>query len=226
MSFTESGHACQWWHAQVPHKHPFSDTDRYPELKNAKNYCRNPGNLLSGPWCYTTNHSTVRELCPVGERVCKGKRCKKSKLCVVIYRCFVLASFLALVKKPTSPTAVSTGPITIIESSGTALVSPLFAPIKFKCLRFDYVLKPNATGNEAIKVFFLDVKGDSLTITTFLGTGTRDWRKAFVKIPHDVEVYVKIEAIGLRADDWKTGDVAIDNVAISTCSESKGEESS
>lgn len=29
------------------------------------NYCRNPGNTMSGPWCYTTSDSVQKELCDI-----------------------------------------------------------------------------------------------------------------------------------------------------------------
>jgi len=62
---TRSGHVCQSWFSQCPHRHrhPLAD---YPELINASNYCRNPGGQApNGPWCYTTDRYTRWEYCNV-----------------------------------------------------------------------------------------------------------------------------------------------------------------
>ena len=65
VSVTRSGHVCQSWSSQCPHRHdhPLSE---YPELVNASNWCRNPGGQgPHGPWCYTTNSSVRWEYCDV-----------------------------------------------------------------------------------------------------------------------------------------------------------------
>ncbi|XP_075409978.1 plasminogen isoform X2 [Tenrec ecaudatus] len=63
VAVTVSGHTCQHWSSQTPHKH-----DRTPEnfpCKNLEeNYCRNPDGETS-PWCYTTDSETRWEYCKV-----------------------------------------------------------------------------------------------------------------------------------------------------------------
>ncbi|KAK6180051.1 hypothetical protein SNE40_012270 [Patella caerulea] len=63
-SRTKSGHTCQSWTSNKPHQHFYSA--RYPELaKDGNNYCRNPGNEESEPWCFTTNKNVVKEMCNI-----------------------------------------------------------------------------------------------------------------------------------------------------------------
>lgn len=74
-----SGKYCQRWHAQKPiHQVQTGITDIYfPEQNtlSASNYCRNPSQSESGPWCYTigTNES---EGCNVP--LCSSKQCRIS----------------------------------------------------------------------------------------------------------------------------------------------------
>ncbi|CAF89668.1 unnamed protein product, partial [Tetraodon nigroviridis] len=82
VNVTRSGTPCQHWNHQVihfclcdwkselglllPHQHQLS-ADVIPELKNSRNYCRNPGGVSDRPWCYTSNPSVRWESCPVPE---------------------------------------------------------------------------------------------------------------------------------------------------------------
>ncbi|KAK3744279.1 hypothetical protein QZH41_020659, partial [Actinostola sp. cb2023] len=64
-SVTRSGHTCQSWSSQCPHRHNHP-LPEYPELLNVSNWCRNPGGQApNGPWCYTTNTRTRWEYCNV-----------------------------------------------------------------------------------------------------------------------------------------------------------------
>ena len=65
ISVTQSGHTCQSWTSQCPHRH-HRTPDNFPELNNAGNACRNPGGQAPhGPWCYTTNASVRWEYCNI-----------------------------------------------------------------------------------------------------------------------------------------------------------------
>nr|XP_055041447.1 apolipoprotein(a)-like isoform X4 [Misgurnus anguillicaudatus] len=63
ISITESGHTCQRWDSQTPHKHlyvpPLSD-----DMHLEENYCRNP-DRKPRPWCYTTDPSKSWEFCSI-----------------------------------------------------------------------------------------------------------------------------------------------------------------
>ena len=59
ISVTRSGKACQSWGSLLP---------------GAENYCRNPGQVVSSPWCYTDD--TKWEYCDVP--VCKKNISKYS----------------------------------------------------------------------------------------------------------------------------------------------------
>ncbi|XP_058268314.1 muscle, skeletal receptor tyrosine-protein kinase isoform X2 [Hemibagrus wyckioides] len=61
---TASGIPCQRWDQQDPHPHRLS-VNVIPELKNAENFCRNPGGESDRPWCYSTNPSIRWEYCLV-----------------------------------------------------------------------------------------------------------------------------------------------------------------
>ena len=61
---TQNKLICQAWNLQTPHSHPFTP-EKYPELENANNYCRNPGNLQVMPWCYTTDLTKIWDYCNI-----------------------------------------------------------------------------------------------------------------------------------------------------------------
>ncbi|CAB4030230.1 uncharacterized protein LOC110041943 [Paramuricea clavata] len=63
ISVTSSGIPCQSWTEQCPHRHTMNKT--YPELNNAKNYCRNPKNSGQRPWCFTTDRNKRWEYCDI-----------------------------------------------------------------------------------------------------------------------------------------------------------------
>ncbi|XP_016295720.1 muscle, skeletal receptor tyrosine protein kinase-like isoform X2 [Sinocyclocheilus anshuiensis] len=63
-NMTASSIPCQRWNQQDPHQHRLS-VDVIPELRNAENYCRNPGGESARPWCYTTNPNVRWEYCLV-----------------------------------------------------------------------------------------------------------------------------------------------------------------
>ncbi|XP_067288700.1 muscle, skeletal receptor tyrosine-protein kinase [Pseudorasbora parva] len=64
QNVTASAIPCQQWNQQYPHQHRLS-VDVIPELRNAENYCRNPGGESDRPWCYTTNPNVRWEYCRV-----------------------------------------------------------------------------------------------------------------------------------------------------------------
>ncbi|KAG7477177.1 hypothetical protein MATL_G00091250 [Megalops atlanticus] len=64
VNVTSSGILCQKWSQQDPHPHRLS-ADVIPELRNAENYCRNPGGENEQPWCYTTNPHVRWEYCNI-----------------------------------------------------------------------------------------------------------------------------------------------------------------
>ena len=74
---TVSGYTCQRWDVQIPHAHPYTAPEMFPDnsLAEASNYCRNPNKRLgTGPWCYTTNKQMEWEPCGIihcsGESLC------------------------------------------------------------------------------------------------------------------------------------------------------------
>ncbi|XP_078679074.1 uncharacterized protein LOC144914788 [Branchiostoma floridae x Branchiostoma belcheri] len=68
---TLSGKTCQRWDRQEPHDHDFLP-QTYPDSGLLLNYCRNPGESGSRPWCLTTDPGELWDYCNVPE--C-GKNC-------------------------------------------------------------------------------------------------------------------------------------------------------
>jgi len=84
-SYTVSGRQCQRWDEQIPHPHNYTTLHdkRFPEgdIREARNFCRNPDKKTSGPWCYTTDPEKEWETCQVP--ICSGKICVMAKYCAV-----------------------------------------------------------------------------------------------------------------------------------------------
>lgn len=69
---TESGKTCLAWDSSAT-QHVFK-SKKYPELVGAENFCRNPGQLLNQPWCFTDSSGTW-EYCDV--KSCTDKEGKR-----------------------------------------------------------------------------------------------------------------------------------------------------
>ncbi|KAI5193842.1 plasminogen [Manis pentadactyla] len=63
VAVTVSGHTCQRWNEQTPHKHNRTP-ENFPCKNLDENYCRNPDGETS-PWCYTTNSEVRWEYCKI-----------------------------------------------------------------------------------------------------------------------------------------------------------------
>ncbi|XP_062953943.1 plasminogen [Cynocephalus volans] len=63
VAVTVSGHTCQRWSEQTPHKHNRTP-ENFPCKGLDENYCRNPDGETA-PWCYTTNSDVRWEYCKV-----------------------------------------------------------------------------------------------------------------------------------------------------------------
>ncbi|CAH1244273.1 ROR1 [Branchiostoma lanceolatum] len=64
VAVTKSGIPCQAWNREAPHVH-FLRASQFPELAGGHNYCRNPGNEMDAPFCFTTDESTRAEECDI-----------------------------------------------------------------------------------------------------------------------------------------------------------------
>uniref|UniRef100_A0A8D0XBY2 Plasminogen n=1 Tax=Sus scrofa TaxID=9823 RepID=A0A8D0XBY2_PIG len=63
VSVTASGHTCQRWSAQSPHKHNRTP-ENFPCKNLEENYCRNPDGETA-PWCYTTDSEVRWDYCKI-----------------------------------------------------------------------------------------------------------------------------------------------------------------
>ncbi|RXM30055.1 Voltage-dependent calcium channel subunit alpha-2/delta-1, partial [Acipenser ruthenus] len=59
---TKTGLTCQAWSSMVPHEHSFLPP-KYRSKDLEDNYCRNPDNEASGPWCFTTDPDIRHQSC-------------------------------------------------------------------------------------------------------------------------------------------------------------------
>ncbi|CAH1783045.1 unnamed protein product [Owenia fusiformis] len=64
VNTTRSGYQCQDWLSQHPHRH-MRHPHIFPEVRDASNYCRNPGGEENSPWCYTINQTKRWEKCDI-----------------------------------------------------------------------------------------------------------------------------------------------------------------
>ncbi|KAK6179193.1 hypothetical protein SNE40_011609 [Patella caerulea] len=64
VNVTKSGLACQRWDHQHPQTHQ-RPPEVFLDLQNSENYCRNPGEEESQPWCYTMDKLHRWELCAI-----------------------------------------------------------------------------------------------------------------------------------------------------------------
>ncbi|KAG8438275.1 hypothetical protein GDO86_008821 [Hymenochirus boettgeri] len=61
---TKSGKECQYWASNYPHRTTFNPST-HPTENLIENYCRNPSNISTGPWCYTMDPEKQWEECVI-----------------------------------------------------------------------------------------------------------------------------------------------------------------
>ncbi|XP_072359756.1 plasminogen [Scyliorhinus torazame] len=61
---TVSGRSCQRWASNIPHI-PNYTPENSPHADLEENYCRNPDNDTTGPWCYTVDVNLRWEYCQI-----------------------------------------------------------------------------------------------------------------------------------------------------------------
>ncbi|KAI4903816.1 hypothetical protein NFI96_014576 [Prochilodus magdalenae] len=62
VSTTMTGRTCQYWKSNFPHR--ITEVNA-TELNLPKNFCRNPNNSPTGPWCFTSDPTVRTEKCAV-----------------------------------------------------------------------------------------------------------------------------------------------------------------
>ncbi|XP_051974685.1 hepatocyte growth factor-like [Xyrauchen texanus] len=73
-SLTKTGIKCQAWNMSVPHEHNFKPA-RHKRFDLRQNFCRNPDNDPSGPWCFTELTETRHQECGLPQ--CSEVECMK-----------------------------------------------------------------------------------------------------------------------------------------------------
>ncbi|XP_030631574.1 hepatocyte growth factor a [Chanos chanos] len=61
-SVTKTGVPCQAWDSSIPHEHNFKPA-RYRKSDLRGNFCRNPDNEATGPWCFTSDPDIRHQEC-------------------------------------------------------------------------------------------------------------------------------------------------------------------
>ncbi|CAL4163571.1 unnamed protein product, partial [Meganyctiphanes norvegica] len=64
-NIAQDGNLCQRWDTQQPHAHSYGPSSNYVEVQNSENYCRNPGEEMPKPWCYTMNENVRWQYCDI-----------------------------------------------------------------------------------------------------------------------------------------------------------------
>ncbi|KAL4617936.1 hepatocyte growth factor-like [Arapaima gigas] len=72
ISVTKTNIKCQAWASNIPHDHKFLPK-RNKKKDLQENYCRNPDNETTGPWCFTTNPEIRHESCGIPQ--CSDVEC-------------------------------------------------------------------------------------------------------------------------------------------------------
>ncbi|KAG9335230.1 hypothetical protein JZ751_005586 [Albula glossodonta] len=75
-SVTKSGVPCQPWASTMPHEHNrYLLQTREKKSQLVENYCRNPDNETTGPWCFTSDPNLRFETCGIPQ--CSEVTCMK-----------------------------------------------------------------------------------------------------------------------------------------------------
>ncbi|KAL8575332.1 hypothetical protein ACOMHN_003166 [Nucella lapillus] len=93
VSRTKSGLQCQAWNSDTPHAHSYKSS-KFPELAGGHNYCRNPGDSMSGPWCFTASERVQKELCDIP--TCVTKQAENNKLMFILVPSITIPLALAI----------------------------------------------------------------------------------------------------------------------------------
>ena len=74
LAMTKTGLTCQQWTDPEGLPRDEANPTVFPDgsIDAAENFCRNPGNMTEGPWCYTTDPYVRWEYCNIPW--CSGKQ--------------------------------------------------------------------------------------------------------------------------------------------------------